>query len=386
MLNFLYRNRVMVQTRCPRFRSVSPAFTLHDRMKMFRPLRLSLVAGLTSLVGVGAIGQAHAQSVATVPVGAVSVTVAAGNGASRAVTVLSFPLLENPQASGQVMGRITGVTANSITNSGASWVVGALSSASTPYLLQITSGTAKGSTFLISTATSNTEDTVFLDAEESSLVDLRSLGIVTGDDGDTYRLLPCDTLSSILGAPGTTGVQGGTSPSAADIVMVFVSGGWRQYYFNTNSSAWLRVTFNTNSNNVPIRPDSLVIYNRIAPTAMALTLTGAVPDLQRKVYVRNSGIIPVSTLWPTNITLQASGIHLIPGWVSSADSSVADVVQLFVSGGWRSYYHDGVNWKRVTFNTNSDSVVVATGSGVVINRRGSATGTSVLSQSLPYSL
>lgn len=351
-----------------------------------RPSSRSCLAALTALLAVGFCVEASAQSVTTVPVGAVTTTIAAGTGSSRTVTVLSFPLIDTPLAAGQVVGKITGVSTNSLTNTNASWTAGALSVAASPYLIQITSGTAKGRTFLVSTSNANTSDTLTIDSEESGLVDLTTLGIVTGSSGDGYRLIPCDTLSSILGTPATTGVQGGTTSATSDIALILVSGGWRQYYYNTTSNTWLRVTFNTNADNLPIRPDSVVIYNRLAATTMALTLIGTVPNSDRKAIVRNSGITTAATFWPVDATLLSSNIHLMSGWVSSTNSSVADTVMMLVSGGWRQYYYDGTNWKRVTFNTISDSVAMSAASGVIINKRGSGSGATVLAQTTPYTL
>ncbi|MBW8781098.1 MAG: hypothetical protein JF599_04315 [Verrucomicrobia bacterium] len=332
---------------------------------------------------------ATAQTVTTVPVGAVTVTIAAGTGASRVASVVSFPLLDTPLASGSMGGSITSFTANSLSCSAANWTAGALSITATPYLVQITSGVAKGYIFLIATgATSpNTATTLTIASDEAGLVDLTAIGLITGD---SFKIIPCDTLSSILGTPQTTGVVGGADSTQADIVQVLVGTTYRQYYYKTGTTnAWTRVGAETLSNDIPIRPDSLVIYNRIGNTPIAFQLTGTVPSVDRKAIVRNSGLTALSTGWPVNTTLSQLGINNLPNWATASNSSAvssADIVQILVGTTYRQYYYNGTSWYRVGAETLSDGVVVAAGSGVIISRRGASTGAAPIAQALPYSL
>lgn len=314
-------------------------------------------------------------------VGYVTLSIAAGTGSARTVSVLSFPLADSGQASGQLNGIITGVTAATFTNSSAGWTAGQLSTAATPYLIRITSGTAKGRTFLVSTATANTATTLTIDPEEAALVDLTTVGIAAGTD--TYELIPCDTISNVFGTPATTGIQGGTTSATADIVQLLVSGGWRQYYYNTTSSAWLRIGPNSNSNNVAIRPDTAALYQRLPASGLSLIVSGTVPSVDRKALVKNSGTTFLSNGWPVDVTLGTSGINSIPGWLTGT-ATTADIVQIQISGGWRQYYHNGTQWLRVGPNTASNSVVIPTGAAVILLKKGAASGAVALSQTLPY--
>jgi hypothetical protein len=323
-----------------------------------------------------------AQSVTTTPVGAVTVNVAAGTGTAYATTALSFPLLDVPQASGQMVGQITGVTANTITNSNAGWQAGQLSTAAAPSLIQITSGQAQGRLLLISTSTANTATTVTLDAEEAAQVNLTSLGVVAGD---RYRIVACDTLSTLFGTPTSSGIRGGTAANLADQVQILVGGTWRKYYFNTSSNAWVLVGPNAPSNNIPIRPDTAVIYSRLANTPLTFNLTGEVNSVRRQAAVRNNGVTYLSTGWPVDLTLGTSKFNEIPGWRTSTNPANADSVQVLVSGTWRRYYHNGTQWLLAGPNAPSNGVVLQSGSAVMINRVGS-TGFSTLAQDLPYTL
>jgi uncharacterized protein (TIGR02597 family) len=351
-----------------------------------RPSSRSGLAALTALLTFGLGFEASAQSVTTIPVGAVTLTIAAGSGSSRVVTPLSFPLVDSASGVGQLKGQITGFSAAALSNSAAGWVAGQFSDPTIPCLIRITSGLAAGRTFLISTTTANTATTITIDSEEAGLVDLTGTGLAVGD---SYSVFPCDTLSSLFGTPATTGVLGGTlaTGAGADIVYVMVSGGWRQYYYNTGTSGWKRIGLNTSSDNIPVRPDSLVLYSRIGDSAMNLVLTGEVPALARKQIVRKSGVTPLANPWPSGVTtLSSSHIADMAGWLKSADYTQADVVLLMVSGGWRQYFHDGVNWRRVGLNSISDGVEIPVGSGVQINKRGSDVSSVDVSPATPYTL
>jgi hypothetical protein len=362
---------------------------------MKTPLKRRATASATlcvSVLGLFALGARalHAEEAFSAVLGVVPISVAAGTGTTtRTLSPISFPLLEDAVVAGQGRGRITGVTANTITNSDAGWTAGQLSTAATPCLIQITSGAAAGRVFLVSTSTASqsTATTLTIDSEEAGLVNLTTLGIVTGASGDTYRILACDTIGSIFGTPVDTGVLGSTDATTADNIQIMISGAWRQYYYRTTSPAgWVRIGFTSVNNNIPIRPDVLVLYNRLGNTPVNLTLLGSVPTSPRKSLVKNLGVTPMAGGWPVNLTLSSSSINTIPGWVSNTDPNVADNVQLLVSGAWRNYYHNGTNWVRVGFTSNSNTVSLNAGAGFLINKKGATAGTAVLAQPLPYNL
>lgn len=346
-----------------------------------------LVALLALALATLSVSNLSAQNatVTTVPVGAVGVTIAAGTGTARALSTVSFPLVEQAVIAGKATGIITGVTASTLSNSTAGWTAGQLSTAAAPCLIQITSGSASGRTFLVSTTTASTATTVTIDTEDAALVDLTTLGIASGVD--TYRVLACDTLSSLFGTPATTGILGAAAGQSAtgDIILVLNSGAYRSYYYNTTASQWARVGPNTASNNVAIRPDAMVIYNRLGNSALGLTITGEVPSVARKAIVKKSGLTVLANGWPAGLTLSTSGIQNSTGWTTGT-STTADTVQMLIGSGYQKFYHNGTNWKRVGPNTTSDTVAIPVGSGVIISKLGSTTGSVALSQALPYSL
>lgn len=356
-----------------------------------KPPKLTTMTTLTrknfllclALIGVSA-ASLSAQS-NTVPAGYFTVNINAGSGSSYGISDISFPLQDTATATGQMVGVVTGVTANTITNSNGGWTAAQLSQAVTPYLIQFTSGAASGRTLLLSTTVSNTTTTLTLDPTEATKTDLTTLGIVAGTD--TYQIIPGDTISGVFGTPAS-GVQGGTSAATADQLQIFsTSSTWITYYYKTDAATpgWVRSGPNLASGNVVIRPDTGVIYSRLAATPMSIVLMGRVPSVDRKALVSNSNVTFLSNNWPVDTTLANSKLQNI--LTTGPNSTVADTVQVFSpSHTWISYYHNGTNWARVGPNINSDAVLLPAGSAVVISRKGSTAGSSVVSQTLPYSL
>jgi hypothetical protein len=353
--------------------------------------RFSLAAIIASTL---TLPVASAQETATTdPVGFVTVGITAGTGSAKRSTLFSVPLMETESIAGQVAGTITGVTANTISNSNAGWTPGALSQPATPYLIQITSGAAEGRLFLIASSastggaivgTANTATAVTVSSADTAQVDLTSLGIVPGTD--TYKIYACDTLSSFFGTPATTGILGGTSAANADTVVVVVNGTTSTYFYNTTASRWARVfTGSPDASNVPLVPYYGVQYSRLGNTALSFVVTGGVPTEPRKVAVKNSGTTLVSQFWPTESTLQSSGLSSVV--TSGASAAAADTVVLTSNGAALTYFYDGTNWRRVfTGSPISNTIPIPVGATVQIVRKGSAAGFTVLSQNVPYSL
>jgi len=353
--------------------------------------RFSLAALLASSVLLtGANGQTTAT---TEPVGFVTVGITAGTGSAKKNTLFSVPLMETEEITGQVAGTITGVTANTISNSNAGWTAGALSQPATPFLIQITSGAAEGRLFLISSSantggaiagTANTGTTVTVSSTDATQVNLTNLGIVAGTD--TYKIFACDTLSSFFGTPASSGVQGGTSSSTADTIVAVSNGAPSTYFYNTTSTKWVRQALGSpDASNVALLPYFGVQYSRLANTALSFVVTGQVPTEQRKVAVKNSGTTIVSQFWPSDTTLGTSGLSSVV--TSGASATLADTVILTANGVASTYFYNGTNWKRLALGTpNADTTVLAIGTSMQIVRKGSASGYTTLSQAVPYNL
>jgi len=355
----------------------------------------TLIRLLPLLLGL-AVLKAPAQSVVqSEPFGYVKINITAGTGTTKKSSLVSIPLLEEASISGKASGRITGVTATTISASGAGWTAGQLSTVAAPYLIEITSGAAKGRMLLLSTTpanTANTADTVTIAAEEATRVgDLTNLGVSAGlENGDTYRIRPVDTLSSLFGTPESTLVQGGTSANAADTITIVANGSSATYFYNTGVAPprWSRVALGSpDASHTPIPPYAGVQYARIADTDLEFIVTGKVPSGQREVSIKNSGVTLLAPFWPVNQTLAGLGIQNTPNWTSGASAAAADTVVLSSGGSVNTFFHDGANWKRVILGSpQANTNVVPVGASLLINKKGSAGGYASYEHFAPYNL
>jgi hypothetical protein len=347
------------------------------------------VAAAVSLLAPFA-GDLSGQVVHTDPHGYIKLSVAPGTGATRRTTLLSIPLVEEASIVGAGRGRITGVTSNSITCGGAGWQVGQLSQAGTPHLIEITSGEAEGRMLLVSTSVPNTTDTLTIAPPELEGGGVDALGIAVGEQGDTYRIRPVDTLSSLLGTPESTLILGGATAGAADTVTMVVNGSAATYFFNTSSTPprWSRVALGSpDASNVAIPPYAALQYSRLAPTPLEFYVTGKVPDGKRMVPLKNAGTTLLSTHWPVNQTLADLGLHEVAGWKKAQSARSADTVSLVSSGSVSTYFHDGATWRKLALGLpGADAAPVPAGAGVLVTRKGQGNGYSPQIDTAPYTL
>jgi hypothetical protein len=361
------------------------------------PFRFSLSTLLATLLAAPAALAQEPATATTEPVGFVTVGITAGTGLAKRNTLFSLPLLETETIAGQVAGTITGVTANTISNSNAGWTAGELSNPASPYLIQITSGAAEGRMFLISSSANtagaisgvaNTATTVTVSSVDAAQVDLTTLGIVNGTD--TYKIFACDTLSSFFGTPESTGVQGGAAFASADSVVAVVNGSSQTYFFKSDAvpPRWSRVGLGSpDASNTPLIPYYGIQYSRLANTALSFVVTGGVPIIERKVGVKNSGPTFLAQFWPADSTLSSVGLQNLAGWLSGATAAAADTVVLTSGGSANTYFYDGSNWRRVALGSPlANDTVIPIGTTISINKRGSAAGYTTLTQIPPYSL
>ncbi|GAT34403.1 lysophospholiPASe L1 [Terrimicrobium sacchariphilum] len=304
-----------------------------------------------------------------------SIPIAPGTGTARANTFFSLPLLGAPVASGRMSGILTGVSASSISDSQAGWTAGQLSNPTSPYLVHFTSGAGLGRTFLVSTAIANTATTAAIDGVPPT--GLVALGIAAGD---AYELHPCPTISSVFGSPGSTGVLGGDTANAADYVQILSGNTWKKYYYNTTSGSWRQASLETGAGNIPILPSTAVLFSRLAASPLTFSLHGQALRSRRVVDIANSGITAISSTPTTGQTLATTGLESLPGWISSASPTAADMVMLWYANTWKKYYHDGSHWRAVGLNTIADTLATPSGAGLLISRPGSGAGSTSLIQ------
>lgn len=345
-----------------------------------RSSSLSGLAALTALLAVGVCAETSAQSVTTVPVGAVTYTIPAYT--TRGITI---PLTLDSNGVGQLKGKISSVGSNTITNSSAAWQAGALSAAATPYYVRINSGAAQGRIFMVSTSVANDSTTLTVGNDGT---DLTGLGIVAGD---SYEILPADTLLSLF---GSNIVAGGDSYTAADNILVWSGSTFLTFYYNTTRSRWERDTDpNTSRDNFVLRPDRGFFIKRNTATDLTFTFKGTVSPVKFAPVHSKLGTTFLSYGYPVSATLATLGLQNQSGWRTWADQSTAlanaDLVQVWSGSTWLNFYYDSTysRWQRAADATNTDRSNYTINACVpVVVKRVSSDSNVVLNFPMPYSI
>lgn len=356
--------------------------------KCFAP-RWVLACSLTLIT----IAHSQSQTVSSETFGFTKFAIPAGTGTSKRASLLAIPLVGETNLVGASHGRITEVGINTLTSSNAQWTPSELSQPAKPHAIEITSGPAQGRMLLISTTSPNTSDTVTIDqAEVLRNGAINGMGISAGlESGDTFRILPVETLLSFFGTPDETLIQGGTSPNTADTITLVSNGSTSSYFFNTGVTPpqWTRIALGSSpSNHVPIPPYAGVQYARIFPTPLEFLVYGTVPSGVRKVALKDSGTTLLSTYWQAEQSLASLGLQSSGTWVAGPNGRIADTVVLStITGSFNTFFFDGTNWRRASLgNPLADNVSILTHSGLLINRKGSSSTYSIYQHTSPYQL
>lgn len=326
----------------------------------------SLRSGLSVLALLLAFGlEASAQTVTTVPVGAVTVSFPQGT---------SCGSLTLEEASVYV-GAVSAAGANSLTvASVGSWVSGAYAVPAAPYAVRITSGVLSGSTFKI---TANTDVSLTLDTKGINISSLLAAS-------DKFRIFPVDTLGTLFGT-SSVDFQTGGSASAADNILLWSGTAWLTYYHNGTS--WRRSGSLSNQNDAVLMPDDGFMVIRRPASTLSLVLTGCVRDGAAKLLVKGSASTFAANSFPVNQTLASLPFSTMSGWLKAASASASDNVMVWSGSTWLTFYHNGTSWRRSGSLSNQDAYSIPAGSPYFVRRISSpALDVSYASFNLPYAL
>jgi hypothetical protein len=318
------------------------------------------------------------------PKGFVVVNITAGTGSSRKVSLISVPLLGELRINGARQGTISSLTPQSLSFDHGGWTPGELSNLNSPHGIVMTSGVEAGRFFLISSIIANTSNIIYFDSS-----DLLRHGGVTNlslSVGDSFKIIPLETLSSFFGTPESTLIKGGTSASQADIVTLINNGSAFSYYFNTTLGRWSRVSLgNQDATHVPLLPHYGIQYSRLANTPLQFLVMGNVPQGQRFVPVKNSGSTLLSSYWTSERSLSAFPINTLDTWKVGATSSVADTLTISQGGSISTFFFDGANWRKISLGLPlSNGFNIPLGASVLISKKGGQDGFTDLSDPSPY--
>src|SRR4051812_17492649 len=281
------------------------------------------IAAATLVVLCLACGSSSAQTVASNPVGFTTTTVAPG-----ALRALSLPFNKLPDYAAAVSSANAGALTIQTVNAG--WTANAFAPfASNPHVIRMTSGTAVGKQFRIS---SHTADTLTLLAGS----DLSGVAA-----NDTYQIFASETLQSLFGQNGTLNGQSVTTNANSTLAdNVLVRGGTSWVTFYNDGTNWKRQGPDTISNTTAITPEQGFLFLRRGGTNYTFTALGAVPITDLKTDLPANATTSFGNRFPVDTTLVALGLDSLPGWNKNSNAALADNVLVRGGTSWITYYYD----------------------------------------------
>jgi len=270
---------------------------------------LFIALGVTVL-GLG--GNAHAQTVATDPVGAITLTLKAGSD-----THVSLPF-HRPVALETQAQSISGntITVSSSASLTASQFVYASGSQTNTYYLQFTSGSRSGMYY---TVTANDGTTITVDPNGDA-------GLANNvSSGDTFRVIPYWTLNTLF--PGGQSLYTTTNLTPQSSILIppgktpginLSAAGIYFYYTGTGGPAWLKQgDLSTFYPDVILPPDAFfIVRHPVSVADTQLLLVGNVPMGPQSIIVNNLQSNtpqdnPLALPVPVSVTLANSGLSSV---------------------------------------------------------------------------
>ena len=310
-----------------------------------------------------------ATSAATTPLGYVSNSIPAATSTSAPrLSAFSLPV----RAESVFSSAVSRSSENSITDTAAYFFTNDFATSEYPYALAFKTGALEGKIFQI---TANSTDSLTVDSQG---IDLSSLI----QSGDLYEIISLDTLGSLFGTSGVS-FKTGTTASQADILYFREGNKWVAYFHN--GSEWQNSEAESQNNKV-LSPDQAILIMRRDGADIDVTIVGAVPTTAHQVLVPGNSSTFLANSFPTELLLGETGLQTLPNWRTGSDLTTTDLVYLLQDGTWKPFFHNGSNWQSPN-RANSDTQSISIGSGLLVLRESTATGTNALLDILqPYAL
>ncbi len=256
-------------------------------------------------------------------------------------------------------------------------------------------GLEKGRMLLI-TANTSTVLTVSTTDDSSQTVGLLTSGFSVAA-GDTFEIVPGDTITAIFGANTKASpltLTGATSYASADWVNIYSPSttSWQVYFFDTALGYWTLEGSTVNANNTVLYPDdglSITRHSTSEPAA-SLILTGRVAEVPVMTKtVGSNAIMYGSTGYP--IGMKLSQLNFGANWVKGTTTATADVVSVWnaATKTFSSYYQMPDSTWRLSGDTTDDmsSTVLPAGGCIAIQQHLVVSGSSsYLPSAMPYTL
>ncbi len=243
-------------------------------------------------------------------------------------------------------------------------------SAAITHYVEITSGSAAGTTYDITATTASTKTL--------TLAQPLATGVAAGA---TFKIRQHWTIGSIFGAADESGLFGGTS-ATADQILVYNGTAFDTYYYKTTGPGGIGwrsfASVSADKSAQVVYPDDALVVKRTQNTDVNVVLMGSVKTGQSS-YPITAGNNFVANVYASGMTLASCGIYTADSatGVLGGTSATADKILIWNGSAYDTYYYKttgpgGTGWRSfasVSADASATSIPLA-GSVVVV--RGSA--------------
>jgi len=353
-------------------KSLQPAKPMKTTMSLLRTCAAAL-AICTAAFSTTAFSQTTAT---TDPVGFVTINVTGNGGSGSPAYTFTALGMYNPvayQATDDTVNSVGGST--TLTDPNATWTDNQYNGTggAITYFVEILTGPGAGTTYDIIATTA---------ATKSLTLAQPLLTGITG--GDSYRIRPHWTIGSVFGATNQNGLTGGNS-TTADQVLLFRSGGYVTYYYQTSGlggTGWRKYGAPTvDASGSLIYPDDGIVIARNQSAATTVTVMGAVKTGQSSIPVL-TGYTLLGNVYAASMTLANSGLYTgnSATGVAGGNSTTADQILFWnaTTLGYDTYYYQtsglgGTGWRKYGAPTvDASATSIPVGTALFINRIGGA--------------
>ena len=339
---------------------------------------LSLIRHLTAAAALAfltATPNSSAQTVATDPVGFVTISIAGGGAQGAPVYTFTSLSLLNPVAFQSTTTSVGGDAA--VVDSAATWADNQYNSATAgappTHYVEIVSGPGAGTTYDITTTNA---------AAKSVSLATPLLGTIA--TGASYKIRPHMTLSSVFGATNQNGLSGGDI-TTADQIQLFRNGGYLTYYYQAlgvfGGAGWRKTgdSFADVSTTV-IYPDDGILIVRKQGAATSVIIQGAVKTGQTSIPV-STGFSLLGNAYAAATTLGTANLYTGDSatGLAAGDITTADQVMFWNGTGFNTYYYQavgvfgGAGWRKTGDSfADASATTIPVGAALFVKRAGAA--------------
>ena len=306
--------------------------------------------------------------VSTGPSGFITLRIAGHGGAGGVqISFIGLGLASHTEFEGNLESHI----ANTLTDTGASWVDDQFNGANGAHFVEITSGPNAG----------YTADILDTDGAAKMLTVADNFSALLSG-GETYRVRKHWTIERVFGQNNEAGLGGGNSITA-DQILIYnpVSQSYTTFYYQTSGLGgvgWRAAGSPTvNQSKAKLYPDEGLVIKRKQASDLQVRLFGQV-KLGPTIVPVHMGANFIGNVYPTD-TMTMGNSALYTGnsatGLNGGNVITADQVLIYNGTGYDTYYYQtsglgGVGWRRAGAPTvNASGVVLPKGKSFIVKRK-----------------